>query len=66
VTCASCGSDHFEEFEAEITIHSPRLKNIDRYPVLVFAKLSVCQNCGKADFVVPEPQLARLSSDPSD
>ena len=61
--CASCGSDNFEEREAEITIHFPRLKHIDKPPVLVFTQLSVCLSCGKAEFVVSQPQLARLSDD---
>lgn len=65
MTCASCWSKNFEELEAEITIHSPRLKNIDKPPVLVFAQLSVCSNCGKAEFVVPQPQLARFSNNPA-
>lgn len=34
-----------EYFNPEITVDSPRLKNIDKRPV----------NCGKADFVVPQP-----------
>jgi hypothetical protein len=63
VTCVSCGSVNIEEFESEITVHFPQLKKINEPPVLVFAKLSVCQSCGRADFVIPQPHLARLSSD---
>lgn len=62
MTCASCGSESFGQFESEITIHSPHLKDVDKHPVSVFAKLSVCLSCGQAHFVVPRPQLARLSS----
>jgi len=61
VTCPFCGSANFEKFESEVIIHSPRIKNIDKAPVLVFGELSVCLSCGKAHFVVPQPQLARLS-----
>ena len=63
MTCASCGSMTIEEFESEITIHFPEMKNIDNRPVLVFAKLSVCLICGKTYFVVPQFQLRQLSSD---
>jgi hypothetical protein len=62
VTCSSYGAAAFEDFEAEVTIHSSRLENIDKSPVLVFVKVSVCLSCGKADFVMPPPQLARLST----
>jgi hypothetical protein len=62
VTCPSCGSANLEKFESEVTIHSPRIKDIDNRPVLVFGEVSVCLSCGKADFVVPQPQLARLST----
>jgi hypothetical protein len=65
VPCASCGSNDVEQREAEITIHSPRLEDIEKPPVLVFAQLSVCLNCGKAECVVPQPQLGRLSNDPT-
>jgi len=62
VTCPSCGSANLEKFESEVTIHSPRIKNIDKRPVLVFGELSVCLSCGKAELVVPQPQLAHLST----
>jgi hypothetical protein len=63
VTCTSCGAVSVEEFESEITVHSPRLKNIDKPPVLVFGKLLVCLNCGKAQFDLQQPQLKQLSAD---
>jgi len=64
VTCASCETMTIEEFESEITIHFPEMKNIQKRPILVFAKLSVCLTCGKTYLVVPQSQLRQLSSDP--
>jgi hypothetical protein len=61
MTCPSCGSANFEKFESETAIHSPRIKNIDKPPILVFGESLVCLNCGHAEFVVPRPELARLS-----
>ena len=60
--CPSCGSANLEKFESEVTIHSLRIKDIDKRPVLIFGELSVCLSCGKADLVVPQPQLAHLST----
>ena len=60
MTCRSCGSPNVEECESEISLYSPRLKHIDKQPLLVFAKSCVCLNCGNAEFVVPRPQLTHL------
>ena len=63
MTCASCESMTIEECESGITIHFPEMKNIEKRPILVLAKLSVCLTCGKTYFVVPQSQLRQLSSD---
>jgi hypothetical protein len=49
------------KFESEASIHFSRLKDINRRPVVVFAELLVCLNCGKAEFFVPEDKLALLA-----
>jgi hypothetical protein len=49
------------KFETETSIHFSRLKGIDKRPVVVFAELLVCLNCGKAEFFVPEDKLALLA-----
>jgi hypothetical protein len=41
-------------------IHFPGLKNIDKPVVWVFPELVVCLDCGTAEFVVPEDELAKL------
>ena len=42
MSCVSCGSGNQTEFSAEINIHFPGLKNLDKRSVLVFPKLLVC------------------------
>lgn len=65
MTCGSCGSVSLRKFESETAIHFSRLKDIEKHPVAVFAELSICLNCGKAEFVIPEKQLTLLAkSDP--
>ena len=60
MTCGSCGSVSQRKFESEIAIHFSRLKDIEKHPVVVFAELVVCLHCGKAEFIVPEKQLAEV------
>jgi hypothetical protein len=59
--CKSCGSVNQGEFRAEMAIHSPGLKNIDKPIVWVFPEVVVCLNCGTAQFAVPEAELRRLA-----
>ena len=65
MTCGSCGSVSLHKFESEIAIHFSRLKDIEKHPVVVFAELVVCLHCGKAEFIVPEKQLASLAKSDS-
>jgi hypothetical protein len=58
--CKSCGSDTQTRFTAEIAIHFPGLKGLEKPIVWVFPELSVCLNCGNGEFVVPESQLGVL------
>lgn len=60
VTCKLCGSDGQGKFQAEIAIHSPGLKGLDKPHVWVFPKILVCWNCGNAEFAVPETELRLL------
>ena len=63
MACKSCGSDKQRKFPAEIAIHLPGLKNINRPHVLVCPELLVCLNCGSAEFAVPETELRVLAKD---
>ena len=49
------------KFSAEIGIHFPGLKNIDKPVVWVFPELVVCLDCGTAEFAVPEAELRLLA-----
>ena len=59
--CKSCGSLNQGKFTAEMAIHFPGLKNIDKPTVWVFPDLIVCLDCGTAEFAVPETELRQLA-----
>jgi hypothetical protein len=61
IPCKSCGSGNQGKFTAEMALHFPGLKNIDRPVVWVFPELTVCLDCGTAEFVVPEAELRQLA-----
>jgi Zn ribbon nucleic-acid-binding protein len=61
VPCKSCGSVTQSKFIAEMGIHVPGLKNIDKLVVWVFPELVVCLDCGTAEFAVPEAELRQLA-----
>jgi hypothetical protein len=58
--CKSCGSANQNKFSAEMGIHFPGLKNIDKPLVWVFPEVAVCFDCGTADFTVAEAELRQL------
>jgi hypothetical protein len=60
MACRSCGSENQTELGAEINIHIPGRKGLDRPAVLVFPKLVVCLDCGYAAFTIPETELRLL------
>jgi hypothetical protein len=63
MSCKSCQSDNEQTFSAEIAIHFPGLKGLDKPIVWVFPKLVVCLDCGVTEFSIPQTEL-RLLSDP--
>jgi hypothetical protein len=60
MSCKSCQSQNQREFNAEIAIHFPGLKCLDKPIVWVFPKLAVCLDCGFAQFAVPESETRLL------
>jgi hypothetical protein len=60
MSCLSCTSGNQAEFAAEINLHFPSLKNLDKPSVFVFPKVVVCLDCGCSLFAIPETELARL------
>jgi hypothetical protein len=61
--CKSRGAVNLLKFRAEIGIHFPGLKNIDKPVVWVFPDLVVCSDCGFAEFAIPEAELGLLAKD---
>ncbi len=59
--CKSCGSVNQSKFTAEMAIHFPGLKNIDKPVAWVFPELVVCLDCGTAEFTVPKSELFLLA-----
>ena len=56
--CRACGSEANQaELDAQVCIHFPGLENLDTPPVFVFAKVSVCLECGASTFTIPETEL---------
>jgi hypothetical protein len=62
MACKSCGSNNKQKFSAEVAIHSPGLKNINK-PTIVFPELLICLSCGIAEFAIPETELRMLAKD---
>ena len=60
MSCKSCGSDSPGSFPAEIAIHFPGLKGLDKPHVWLFPTLAVCLNCGHTEFAIPEHELRLL------
>jgi hypothetical protein len=61
MTCLSCQSGQQAELSAEMLIHFPGLKNIDKPGVLLFSKVLVCLDCGSSRFTVSGTELASVS-----
>ena len=61
--CKSCGAANQSKFTAEIAIHFPGLKNINKPVVWVFPEIVICLDCGTAEFAVPEAELRLLFED---
>jgi hypothetical protein len=49
--CKSGGSVSQKKFSAEMGIHFPELRDIDKPVVGVFPEVVVCLDCGTAEFV---------------
>ena len=61
ISCKMCASVNQKKFSAEMGIHFPELKNVDKPVVWVFPEVVVCLDCGTAEFAVPEAELGQLA-----
>jgi hypothetical protein len=66
MACRPCGSENQKEFGAEINIHFPGRKGLDKPAVLVFPKLVVCLDCGFTQFTLPKAELHQLGQGAAD
>lgn len=58
--CKACHATRHSSFNAEVAIHFPGLRGLNKPVVLIFPKLEVCLECGFTEFVVPERELQVL------
>jgi len=65
-SCPFCKSTNRRNFPAEINIHFPGFEALAKPTVWVFPKISVCLDCGNAEFAVPDAELERLSDERSE
>jgi hypothetical protein len=63
MACKSCGSDKQRDFSAEMIIHFPGRKGLDKPVVPVLTKLVVCLDCGSTMFTIADAQLRLLEED---
>jgi hypothetical protein len=61
MACKLCRSENQGEFVAEINVHFPGLKDLDKPSVLVFPKIAVCLDCGFTEFLIPKTELLQLA-----
>ena len=61
MTCLACQSVEQLDLTAEMLVHFPGLKNVDKPAVWLFPRLLVCANCGLSRFTVPETELASIA-----
>jgi hypothetical protein len=60
MSCKSCKSQNQRNLSAEVAIHFPGLKGLDKPIVWVFPKVLVCLDCRFTEFGIPETELRRL------
>ena len=61
VSCKSCNSTNQSRFPAEIVIHFPGVRDLDRSQVWAFPSLLVCFDCGFTEFVIDEEERKQLT-----
>ena len=62
MACSACGSQKQKEFSAEMNIHFPGRKGLDKPVVWVFPELQVCLDCGLTLLTIPETELLLLEN----
>ena len=60
MACSACGSEKQAEFSAEMNIHFPGGKGLDKPGVWLFPKVQVCLGCGQTQLTIPDTELRLL------
>ena len=60
MACGFCKSANVRVFSAEMNIHFPGKENLDTPSVMVFPPVTICLDCGCADFAVYGEPLKKL------
>ncbi len=61
MTCLSCQSVKQAELTAEMLIHFPGRKHLDKPGVFLFPRLMVCLDCGFSGFTVAKTELGSIA-----
>ena len=62
MACRSCRSENQSELVAEINIHFPGWRGLDKPAVMAYPKLVVCLDCGFTQFTLPETETRALET----
>jgi hypothetical protein len=63
MSCRACNSSNQCELPAEIALHLPGIRNLDKAAVFAFPMLLVCLDCGFTEMVVTQAELWRLRNE---
>lgn len=61
--CQRCTSPNQRDYRAEVTIHLPGTKDLEKEPKLVFPSVRVCLDCGFAEFQLDKADVQQLISE---
>jgi hypothetical protein len=59
--CPVCRSSELNTYKGEMTLVLPKLENLHRSPLFLYADVVVCSGCGFAQFSVPDSQRKSLT-----
>jgi len=63
MACKRCSSDKQSKFSLEMNIHFPGREGLEKPAVLLFPEVTICTDCGFAEFSIPAAELSRLADD---
>ena len=66
MACRRCSSPKQGTFRTEMNIHFPGWEGLSKPTVMAFPEVTICLNCGFAEFNVTDRELAALTEGLSD